>query len=41
MRHISLVLGVFKAMGEEGGPLGAAYGRLHQLRPWGGRYETD
>jgi hypothetical protein len=30
MRHISLVLGVFKAMGEERGPLGAAYGRLHQ-----------
>jgi hypothetical protein len=31
MRHIvSVILGVFKAMAEEGGPLGAAYGRLHQ-----------
>jgi hypothetical protein len=31
MRHIvSVILGMFKAMAEEGGPLGAAYGRLHQ-----------
>jgi len=31
MRHIvSVILGVFKAMAREGGPLGAAYGRLHQ-----------
>jgi hypothetical protein len=29
MRRVS-VLEVFKAMAEEGGPLGAAYGRLHQ-----------
>jgi hypothetical protein len=31
MRYIvSVILGVFKAMAREGGPLGAAYKRLHQ-----------